>query len=487
MFLRIIIVCLISFYSVLAYGQETYLLTGNIKQLAGKKVELLDLHVGKTSVIGSTTISSYGNFQFNLKRDLPVGFYKLKFDERKFIDIIFNHENIQFYANLPRGKDLVFIPLESIRILSSEENRIYYDYLKSITRIQNKSNHLKKLKKLYQSDQQLKSNITGHDTKAALQTSSFYNQIEEELKNLENQMLARIDRLISSNPGTYAVKIIKTLQLPQVNKKLSILDQNKYLKDHFFDNVDFDDKTLLNSSVLPMKISKYFDLYKNYGLNAEQQEEEFIKASNVIISIVKNNEIVFNFVLDAIFDKFEKSVFENLLTYLTENYDLKGSCANNEGLSSLNKTEDLKLKIERIRSLAISKPAPDVLIQENNKYKKLADIKVDCTLILFWESTCPHCVRLLPRLKEVYDQYREKGFEVLAISIDEDKDLWDDVLENGHYGWINSLELKGRDSKTAKDYNIWSTPKMYLLDKEKKIKAKPRTIEELESLILTIL
>ena len=124
MVLRIIIFCLISCCSVLAYGQESYLLTGKVKLLADKKVELLKYYGDKTYTIDSTTISSTGNFNFSINKDLPTGLYKLRFDDRKFIDIILNHENIQFFINLPRNKNVVFIPLESVRFLSSEENII---------------------------------------------------------------------------------------------------------------------------------------------------------------------------------------------------------------------------------------------------------------------------------------------------------------------------------------------------------------------------
>ncbi len=252
--------------------------------------------------------------------------------------------------------------------------------------------------------------------------------------------------------------------------------------------MDFDDVGLLTSDVIPAKITQYFTMFNNPKLNSEQQEEAFIEAADVVLSRAEINENAFNLVLDTLINTFEQSIYENLLTYLTESYSMKDSCVSDKTQSATSSTGALKEKIDKIKKLAISKPAPEVLMQGvDSKYQRLSDIKADCTLIVFWESTCPHCERLLPRLKDVYDRCKDKGFEVLAISLDKDRELLEKALDNGQYGWINYSELKGGDSKSAIDYNIWSTPKMYLLDKDKKIIGKPMTIEELEGLVLTVL
>jgi hypothetical protein len=57
------------------------------------------------------------------------------------------------------------------------------------------------------------------------------------------------------------------------------------------------------------------------------------------------------------------------------------------------------------------------------------------------------------------------------------------AISKGQYRWINYSELTGWDGKAAKDYGVWSTPRMYLLDREKRIVAKPATAKELEKYI----
>ena len=115
---------------------------------------------------------------------------------------------------------------------------------------------------------------------------------------------------------------------------------------------------------------------------------------------------------------------------------------------------------------------------------KLSDIDAEYTLVLFWASWCPHCPSLLSDVKEIYDKYKDNGLEVLAISIDKDISAWLNAVSKGQYRWINYSELNGWDGKAATDYNVWSTPRMYLLDKEKMIISKPSNAEELEGVIV---
>jgi hypothetical protein len=68
----------------------------------------------------------------------------------------------------------------------------------------------------------------------------------------------------------------------------------------------------------------------------------------------------------------------------------------------------------------------------------------------------------------------------MAISTDTSKTEWTKYLKEEKLDWINVSELKGFNSKAADDYNIFATPTMFLLDKEKKIVAKPISYRELD-------
>jgi alkyl hydroperoxide reductase subunit AhpC len=87
---------------------------------------------------------------------------------------------------------------------------------------------------------------------------------------------------------------------------------------------------------------------------------------------------------------------------------------------------------------------------------------------------------MMPRVKEFYDKQKPRRVEVMAVSIDTSKTAWTQFLKEEKLNWINVSELKGFNSKSTDDYNIFATPTMFLLDKEKKIVAKPVSYKELE-------
>ncbi len=71
----------------------------------------------------------------------------------------------------------------------------------------------------------------------------------------------------------------------------------------------------------------------------------------------------------------------------------------------------------------------------------------------------------------------------MSIYIHKKRSAWQNAISKGQYRWINFSELNGWDGKSAKEYGVWSTPRMYLLDRKKRIIAKPATAGELEESI----
>ena len=73
--------------------------------------------------------------------------------------------------------------------------------------------------------------------------------------------------------------------------------------------------------------------------------------------------------------------------------------------------------------------------------------------------------------------------EVVAISLDSNSLTWVDFVKSGNYNWINCADFAGWEGKAAQDYYVYATPTMLLLDKDKKILGKPKTIKELSKLL----
>jgi len=87
---------------------------------------------------------------------------------------------------------------------------------------------------------------------------------------------------------------------------------------------------------------------------------------------------------------------------------------------------------------------------------------------------------MLPKLKTWYDNQKTKKLEIVAVSLDTNRASWMAFVKKEKLNWLNVSELKGYSGKAEDEYNIYATPTMYLIDRGKKIIAKPITWRELE-------
>lgn len=130
------------------------------------------------------------------------------------------------------------------------------------------------------------------------------------------------------------------------------------------------------------------------------------------------------------------------------------------GIISCNKNEtapDEKLKVGNM--------APDFTLPDvNNNNVSLSDYKEHLVLIEFWASWCPYCQAENPMLVMLHNAYKSKGFKILGVSLDTDKNKWIDGIENENLGYDHVSDLKGFDSPIANLYGVGGIPTMYLVD-----------------------
>ena len=93
-------------------------------------------------------------------------------------------------------------------------------------------------------------------------------------------------------------------------------------------------------------------------------------------------------------------------------------------------------------------------------------------LIDFWASWCGPCRAENPNIKNAYKKYKSKGFEILGVSLDNDKTAWINAIIKDSLTWTNVSDLKGWKNNVAQKYVVSAVPASYLLDKEGKIIAK---------------
>jgi peroxiredoxin len=430
-----------------ARSQNT--INGTIRGLGAGRVFLLSMYGEKTKPIDSVNADTDGRFTFTLSNRLP-GMYRIKWGKEDEIDLIWNQENIRFGT-------VAGAPDDSLRIIDSQENRIIRDFMNMDRTNQAKLQLLMQLVDFYPVK------------------DAFYASAVKEFETVQQRQQQYVDSLAKRFPGSYAVRTAKAYQTPYISSALGKEERIVYLKQHYFDKFDFSDTALLRSMVFVNKAISYLSLYSNNRLPQKQLEAEFIKAVTVMLGAASVNPVVYKFWLDYLVGGFDKYHFDEVITYIADNFQDPSSCEDQERKSALQK------KLDNFKKIAVGKTAPELEIPDTTgRPVRLSGIASEFTLLVFYASNCPHCAAMTPRLKELYDKQQPKRFEVMAVSIDTGRAEWTRFVREQNLSWINVSELKGFNGRSADDYNIYATPTMFLLDREKKILSKPISLMELE-------
>jgi len=116
-----------------------------------------------------------------------------------------------------------------------------------------------------------------------------------------------------------------------------------------------------------------------------------------------------------------------------------------------------------------------------------ANFKGKVVLIDFWATWCGPCVAELPNVIKTYGAHHAKGFEIIGISLDKDKDKLTSFIKDKQMTWAQYFDGQGWQNKLAAKYGITGIPATFLLDKEGKIIAKDLRGEALESAVTAAL
>ena len=134
---------------------------------------------------------------------------------------------------------------------------------------------------------------------------------------------------------------------------------------------------------------------------------------------------------------------------------------------------EAKARLQMLRSRQIGKPFCDdvVLLSPDGKQHRLSEWcgQGKYVLIDFWASWCRPCRMEMPNVIQNYERFRDRGFIVLAVSIDNKKDAWLRGIKDFGTPFIQLSELKGRNSELANTYGITTIPANLLIDAQGKI------------------
>ncbi len=316
-------------------------------------------------------------------------------------------------------------------------------------------------------------------------------RIKDTLKNITENKNIFLRNAYKTEKNTSLKAIIGLIIEPEVPKinipenvqnKDSFLQMKQYYyyKNHYWDNVDFEDETIIRTAFFIPKFEKYIS--KILIQNPDTLVNESIK----LIEKARGNIQAFAYMINYMLTYNEKVKFmgmDKIFVEIGKKYYVSGDAVWSDSAYIAKITE----KVFRTEPNLIGQKAPAIngVYNLKNKPINMYDIDAEYLIIIFWEPSCGHCKTEVPKLYEIYTDLIKKGIDVEVIAMLGDKDTtkWRTFIkEKNIKDWVNVWD-KNWNSNFKIFYDIYSTPTIYVLDRKKKIIAKRITSEQVKVFI----
>lgn len=384
--------------------------------------------------ISHTRLDENSKVSIDLPKELTPGMYQLNFGIPRadyHFNFIYNgKENIVFHYEHEKG----------VSYTQSEENIVYQEYLEK----SKMTNEL--LSAVFQPG------VTAEDFQAV------FKAIEEVQHHYE---------LLSM--GLMARSYIRSGRSAIPDHQISLSDYIALEKQHYFDYVNFNDPALKKSLRLVNLSILYVLKYSQ-----DQNTHSYTENIDEVMRRIGDDLYLKKEVATRLWVNFSTKPDNTIANYIADTYLFPVA----------KKKGDYKLitEIKQFQVTALGSKAPDFQISEG---KKLYDLnKAERYLLIFWSSTCSHCLKEIPQIHELVSSLNSKKLQVIAFGLEDQLFPWKATIKD--YPDFIHIYGEGKwNNKTAETYNINSTPTYFVLDKNKIIRNKPESLEELIEILKT--
>ena len=436
-------------------AQGGYRIEGQIKNLTGGSCILANYYAAQIYAKDTAQADANGRFVFEGTQPLQGGIYEIVLPDRKtlFRVLITDDQTFAFTADTT---DII----GSSRITGSRDNELFYDFQRFMKEKESEYQRLK-VQKVPDTDKRI--------------------------KDLQEQRKKFYDTFMKEHEGSFTVKLFKASAEPELppapklpNGKTDSAWVFNYYKSHFWDNFDFADTRMIQTPFLHQKLERYIkDL-------TVQTEDSIIKEVDFVVSkaIAGKQKDVISYCIWFITNQYENAKIvgtEGVFVHMGEKYYLTGIMPVSDSSTLKNISERIKI----LKPLLVNRTLPDIGVmsyRDASRLDYIHGIKAEYQVVFFYSPTCGHCRESAPKLKVLQEKLHPQGVEIMTIAIDGSEDEWrkfvkEFKLENliNSYGLVASRQVVYRN-----DYDTYSTPTIYILDKNKKIIARRIGVEDLE-------
>lgn len=386
-------------------------------------------------------VNEDGKFKIQLDSTETAGIYKIVYgvpQEVNNFDLIYNgNEDVVLHFSLDEG----------LEFKESTENKLWASYTNSVEMIN------RAISNFY---------ATKSDDKAA------FKDIFKTLKETQ-------DAFELASKGTMASVFIKANKpyIPEAYEDISTYSKN--LKSTYLANVDFGNPLLQSSEFLTDRVRAYI-----FGMSADANDVFYKhQIDNLVKYIGEDNSEIKRALLQAIWSNMVHIEEAGVANYISEAYLLALATEANDTM--LVKVLTI-FKNTSVGAVAIDFPV-HIEVDGKKVATSLHDLNLaDNYLLIFWNSGCSHCLEQLPEIRKTVDQIDSRKLKVIAYGTQGEDVAWErEILKYPKFIHVIDSGLPRRFM--GSEYGVESTPAYFILDKHKKITAKPDSLEELQVLL----
>ncbi|WP_083478276.1 TlpA family protein disulfide reductase [Lacinutrix himadriensis] len=389
--------------------------------------------------VNNAEIDSIGNFQFKLDTTVTKGMYRIVYalpqDEYNF-DFIYNaKEDVELTFNLDEG----------VKYITSQENKLLGAYTESLQAVS------KNINAYYSSNKESK--------KEFRKAFDVLSETQNEFEKASEGMLA-----------SHFIKASKPY-IPTEMEDAQTFSKN--LKANYFNNIDFSNATLQSSSFLIETVLNYVFTFTN----PTDENVGYINNVDTVIKAIGEHATIKEIITEVLFNQFADGKKEVVANHIAETYLLP--------IAKAKKDNALIEKLTVYKNTSIGALAPNFTLEipkdEKVDLVKLYDYKEAAQyVVVFWSSTCSHCLEELPKLHEYTKNLEAGKLKVIAVALENDIYRWKDKTYD--FPVFNHVYGEGKwDNPIGNAYGVSATPTYFILDADKNIIDKPDDFSGLEA------
>ena len=456
-------------FSGLAHSQG-YDIRLTLKPFINSKV-YLGYHYGKVKAVAdSVVLDGNSTGVFKGKEKLPGGIYFIVSPKKEILFELLIDQQQQFAISA----DTTSLP-GSIVFTGSSENKTFLEY----TAFMNSRG-----KELSSLQTQLTQAKTKNDSTL----------IKEKIKKLNEEVRNEREMIQKKEPNSLLTALLLALKDPVIPPTPQLPSGRpdstfayRYYKAHYWDNISFTDDRMIRTPILEPKLDRY---YKDL---VSPEPDSINREIDHMLLYSRSNKDMFKFLLvyftqkyinpeymgqDAVFiHLFDKYINSGQATFFTEKY-----------------RKFVDDRAYSIMANLIGQPAANLEMTDTaGKTRSLYEVAANFVLVCFWDPTCSHCKETIPKVDSIYQaKWKYEGLQVFAVMVDGGQDNWMNFIRSHNLGdWINVYQTTAQhDAVVAAGrpdyrqlYDVYQTPVLYLLDKDKRIVAKKLTYQQVDEVI----